>query len=92
MKKPVKKVPASKRLDILNWYSIYFKTIYEPAKELEVVEKKERKKKISKSKIITFYSYKGGVGRSMALANIAYLLAEKYLYKGYHQYFYVHTR
>jgi hypothetical protein len=27
------------------------------------------------SKIITFYSYKGGVGRSMALANIAVLLA-----------------
>ena len=27
--------------------------------------------------IITFYSYKGGVGRSMALANIACLLANK---------------
>lgn len=27
-------------------------------------------------KIITFYSYKGGVGRSMALANIAVLLAQ----------------
>lgn len=27
--------------------------------------------------IITFYSYKGGVGRSMALANVACLLAEK---------------
>ena len=26
-------------------------------------------------RIITFYSYKGGTGRSMALANIAYLLA-----------------
>lgn len=26
--------------------------------------------------IVTFYSYKGGVGRSMALANIAWLLAE----------------
>ena len=26
-------------------------------------------------KIITFYSYKGGTGRSMALANIAWLLA-----------------
>lgn len=26
-------------------------------------------------KIITFYSYKGGVGRSMGLANIAVLLA-----------------
>ena len=25
--------------------------------------------------IITFYSYKGGTGRSMALANIAYLMA-----------------
>ncbi len=30
------------------------------------------------SKIITFYSYKGGVGRSMALANVGWLLAEKY--------------
>ncbi len=27
--------------------------------------------------IITFYSYKGGVGRSMALANIAYVLASE---------------
>lgn len=27
--------------------------------------------------IITFYSYKGGAGRSMALANIAYLLAKR---------------
>src|SRR5688572_5754613 len=27
--------------------------------------------------IITFYSYKGGVGRSMALANIAYELSKK---------------
>ena len=26
-------------------------------------------------RIITFYSYKGGTGRSMALANIAFLLA-----------------
>src|SRR5829696_8401378 len=26
-------------------------------------------------RIITFYSYKGGTGRSMALANVAYLLA-----------------
>jgi len=25
--------------------------------------------------IITFYSYKGGTGRSMALANIAWILA-----------------
>ena len=25
--------------------------------------------------IITFYSYKGGVGRSMALANVAWILA-----------------
>lgn len=29
------------------------------------------------AKTITFYSYKGGVGRSMALANVAYLLASK---------------
>ena len=28
-------------------------------------------------KVITFYSFKGGVGRSMALANIACLLAHK---------------
>jgi MinD-like ATPase involved in chromosome partitioning or flagellar assembly len=28
------------------------------------------------SKVITFYSYKGGVGRSMAMANIAVLLAQ----------------
>ena len=27
--------------------------------------------------IITFYSYKGGVGRSMALANIAYELSKR---------------
>ena len=26
-------------------------------------------------RIITFYSYKGGTGRSMALANVAWLLA-----------------
>ena len=26
--------------------------------------------------IVTFYSYKGGTGRSMALANVAYLLAQ----------------
>lgn len=29
------------------------------------------------SSIITFYSYKGGVGRSMALANIAYELSKR---------------
>jgi MinD-like ATPase involved in chromosome partitioning or flagellar assembly len=29
------------------------------------------------SSIVTFYSYKGGVGRSMALANIAVLLAQR---------------
>ena len=27
--------------------------------------------------IVTFYSYKGGVGRSMAVANIALLLARR---------------
>lgn len=32
----------------------------------------------AQSKIITFYSYKGGVGRSMAVANVAWLLAAKY--------------
>ena len=30
--------------------------------------------------IITFYSYKGGTGRSMALANVAYLLATDIAY------------
>ena len=30
------------------------------------------------STIVTFYSYKGGVGRSMALANVGWLLAEKF--------------
>jgi len=30
------------------------------------------------AKIVTFYSYKGGVGRSMALANVAWLLSTKY--------------
>ena len=30
------------------------------------------------SKIVTFYSYKGGVGRSMALANVAWLLAGEF--------------
>lgn len=29
------------------------------------------------SRIITFYSYKGGVGRTFALANIAVLLAQR---------------
>ena len=28
--------------------------------------------------VVTFYSYKGGVGRSMAVANIAWLLASTY--------------
>ena len=28
--------------------------------------------------IVTFYSYKGGVGRSMAVANVAWMLAEKF--------------
>jgi MinD-like ATPase involved in chromosome partitioning or flagellar assembly len=31
------------------------------------------------SRIVTFYSYKGGVGRSMALANVAVLLARRKL-------------
>lgn len=34
--------------------------------------------KIPLGEIITFYSYKGGAGRSMALANVACLLAEKW--------------
>jgi cellulose biosynthesis protein BcsQ len=32
--------------------------------------------RITVSKIITFYSFKGGVGRSMALANVAMMLAQ----------------
>jgi len=32
----------------------------------------------SAAPITTFYSYKGGVGRSMALANVAHLLADRY--------------
>jgi len=28
--------------------------------------------------IVTFYSYKGGVGRSMAVANVAWILANKF--------------
>src|SRR5215472_8491109 len=32
--------------------------------------------------IITFYSYKGGTGRSMVLANVGYLLASEPLYSG----------
>lgn len=32
----------------------------------------------SEGRVITFYSYKGGVGRSMVLANVAYILAESY--------------
>ncbi len=31
----------------------------------------------TRGQVITFYSYKGGTGRSMALANVACLLAEK---------------
>jgi Mrp family chromosome partitioning ATPase len=30
---------------------------------------------ISQGQIITFYSYKGGTGRTMALANVAWILA-----------------
>ena len=29
----------------------------------------------SEGKIVTFYSYKGGTGRTMALANVAWILA-----------------
>ena len=31
----------------------------------------------SPGKIVTFYSYKGGTGRSMALANTACMLAQR---------------
>ena len=39
--------------------------------------KKQRKPQASRpeGKIVTFYSYKGGTGRSMALANVAWILA-----------------
>ena len=30
---------------------------------------------MAEGKIITFYSYKGGAGRTMALANVAWILA-----------------
>ena len=30
---------------------------------------------ITDGKIVTFYSYKGGTGRTMALANVAWILA-----------------
>lgn len=56
--------------------------------------------KIETGQIITFYSYKGGTGRSMALANVACLLAQRWSLKkdvlmidwdleapGLHQYF-----
>jgi MinD-like ATPase involved in chromosome partitioning or flagellar assembly len=31
---------------------------------------------MAEGRIITFYSFKGGVGRTMALANVAYLAAQ----------------
>ena len=34
-----------------------------------------RKQRVPKKRVITFYSYKGGTGRSMALANVAWMLA-----------------
>ena len=34
-------------------------------------------KKSDFGKVITFYSYKGGTGRTMALANVAYLLSQR---------------
>jgi cellulose biosynthesis protein BcsQ len=36
----------------------------------------------SRGQIITFYSYKGGTGRSMALSNIACILAERQMLEG----------
>src|SRR5437879_1042305 len=35
-----------------------------------------RKTMPDQGKIVTFYSYKGGVGRSMAIANVAVLLSK----------------
>jgi len=32
----------------------------------------------TRGQVITFYSYKGGTGRTMALANVATLLSNKY--------------
>lgn len=49
---------------------IDFKNNYED----DCIEIEER---INKSRIITFYSYKGGVGRTIALIQTAYLLAKK---------------
>ncbi|MES2535414.1 MAG: hypothetical protein V4632_06015 [Pseudomonadota bacterium] len=37
---------------------------------------KEKQKSKQASQIITFYSYKGGVGRTMAVANVAFLAAQ----------------
>ena len=34
------------------------------------------KRRLSEGKVITFYSYKGGTGRTMALANVAWILAQ----------------
>ena len=31
----------------------------------------------SRGEVVTFYSYKGGTGRTMALANVACLLAQR---------------
>src|ERR1022692_2646862 len=38
-------------------------------------DKSELPEQSSKGRIVTFYSYKGGTGRSMALANVAWVLA-----------------
>lgn len=37
--------------------------------------KQDRKKRAPEGRIVSFYSYKGGTGRSMAVANIAWILA-----------------
>jgi len=54
----------------------------EPVPELEETgradpqdEPDERMRRPGRGRIITFYSYKGGTGRSMALANAAWALA-----------------
>src|ERR1051326_4191810 len=39
------------------------------------------KNRLNSGRVVTFYSFKGGVGRSMALANIAYIMARDHQYK-----------
>src|SRR5437588_13063530 len=47
-------------------------TFYDLLRRQKALSDEENK---TPGKIITFYSYKGGTGRSMALANVAWILA-----------------